>query len=98
MGRTKKLAHIIKKITIAALQSTHNGVIRFFISPDSGVSNFLMMEILIPETTQSSSQPSYKVVLTDEFHIQEGYMLRASTQLSESFAITVEGTDWGYPL
>lgn len=89
---------IVKSITIAALQSTHNGMVRLFLSPDGGSNYYLMMEILVPQTIQSSFQPSFKSLLKEDFYLQTGYIIGVSTQLSESFAITIEGADWEYSI
>ena len=86
---------VVKAITIKALQDTNEGMVRLFIS-DDGSKWSLMKEIYIPQTSQSSFDPSYKQVITDEYNLAPGYFLGASTQLSQSFGITVEGTDWVY--
>jgi hypothetical protein len=89
---------LIKNITIKALQSTHEGVIRLFVSPTGDANSWkLMQEVWIPQTTQSAYEPSYKQVLTPNFTLEAGYFMGASTQNAESFAITVEGEDWVYP-
>ncbi len=89
---------IIKSITISALQSTSiNGMIRFYIGPDT--SHYaLLMEVVIPETIQSGFTPSFKVLLKDNFHLQNGYVIGATTQNADSFAITIEAEDWEYPI
>lgn len=88
----------IKTITIKALQSTSdNGMIRLFISPD-GATYSLLKEITIPQSTQSSFEPSFKVVLEEDLSLQQGYSLGAATQLAQSFALTVEGLSWSYPI
>lgn len=89
---------LIKSITIAALQSTHRGMVRFFVSPNNGVTYFLMMEVIVPQTNQSAFEPSFKVLLNEDFYLQAGYIIAASTEKSESFAITIEGNDWSYPI
>jgi hypothetical protein len=88
----------IRSITISALQSTHENIIRLFISPSGTPDYTLWMEIYVPETTQSGFQPSYKQVLREDFTLEAEYIIGASTQLPESFAITIEGTSWSYPI
>jgi hypothetical protein len=88
----------IKSITVAALQSTHKGMVRFFLSLDAGVTFFLWMEMVIPETIQSGFTPSFKQLLEEDYHIAAGTIIGATTQNSESFAITIEGLDWAYPI
>ena len=87
---------LIKAITIKALQSTHEGAVRIFVSPD-GTAWTLMQEAWIPQTTQSGFDPSFKAVLNENLHIPSGYQLGVTTQISQSFAVTVEGDSWIYP-
>ncbi|MBX2907621.1 MAG: hypothetical protein KF744_16370 [Taibaiella sp.] len=89
---------LVKNITIKALGSTSiNGAIRIFISPD-GLLWTLMREVMIPQTTQSAFEPSYKQVVAMNFHLEPDYVLGASTQNGEPFAISVEGEEWSYPV
>ena len=88
---------MVKAITIKALQSTNEGMLRIFISPN-GTTYSLMKEINIPQTVQSGFEPSYKLVLTDNYILPPNYTLGVSTQLTQKFAVTVEGTDWDYPI
>ena len=85
---------VIKSITVKALQNTNLGMIRFFIT--DGITKFLMKEINVPETVQSGFDPSFKVVLDDCFTMKAGYAILASTQIGQSFAITIEGHSWVY--
>lgn len=87
---------LIKAITLKALQSTNQGMVRLFISPN-GSTWSLMKEIVIPQTNQSGFNPSFKCVLEEDFYLQSGCYIGASTQITQSFAITVEGTDFNYP-
>ena len=86
----------ITRVTIKALQSTYEGVVRLFISPD-GRAWSLMQEVWIPQTTQSAFEPSFKHVVDMNFKLEAGYSIGASTQNAESFALTVEALDWTYP-
>jgi len=86
----------IKSITIKAMQSTNEGIVRLFIYNGSAYS--LMKEIYIPQTTQSGFEPSFKVVLDQDFCLKPGYSIGASTQLSQSFALTVEAVSWIYAI
>jgi len=86
----------IKSVTIKALQSTNEGMIRFFIGPNTS-SLSLMKEIYIPETTQSGFEPSFKQVVDLDFNLQDTFVFAVSTQLAQSFAITAETIAWTYP-
>ena len=89
-------ASVINAVTIKAMQNTHEGIIRLFISPD-GSTWSLMQEVLIPETTPSAYTPSYKQVLNMDFYLAGGFTIGAATQNAESFAITVAGQALVYP-
>lgn len=90
---------LVKDITIKALGSTSiNGMIRMFISPDAGSTWFLMREFLIPQTSQSAYEPSFKQVIGLGFCLAPDYLLGVSTQNGESFGITIEGEAWSYPI
>jgi hypothetical protein len=85
----------IKSITIKAMQSTNEGMVRLWVGPDDTHFN-CFQEIYIPQTTQSAFEPSFKQVVNLNLSIEEGYLIGASTQLSQSFAITVEAVSWTY--
>lgn len=89
---------LLKNLTIKALGSTSiNGAIRLFISPN-GQAWTLMREVLIPQTTQSAFEPSYKQIVPLNFHLQSNFVIGAATQNGEPFAISVEGESWSYPI
>ena len=88
---------IIRSIAIKALQSTHQGMVRLFISPD-GSTWSLMREVWIPQTMQSSYKPSFNRVEVMDFKLEAGYSIGASTQNAEGFAINIEALDWTYPV
>jgi len=87
---------IIKNVTIKALQNTNEGMIRFFVGPLPAFYS-LMKEIYVPDTTQSSFEPSFKQVVPLDFYLQDSFVFGVSTQLAQSFAITVETVSWTYP-
>lgn len=85
-------------IKIKALQNTHEGMVRLFISNDSGTTYYLYKEICIPETVPSAYTPSFEYTINDCFYLANGYIIAASTEKAEAFAITIEGDDWKYPI
>ena len=87
---------LIKAITIKALQSTHPGIVRIYIN--DGTDWFLMQEVSVPQTTQSAFEPSFKQVLNMNYNLQAGYIIGAATDIAQSFAITIEATNWTYPV
>jgi len=89
---------LIKAITIKAMQSTHEGAVRIFLSPSGTPAWTLLHEVYIPQTTQSGFDPSFKHVIPANFNLQEGYQIGVTTQIAESFSVTVEAEDWTYPI
>jgi len=88
----------IKSVTIKATGSTRlNGMVRLFLGANAN-SFKLMCEIPIPESEQSAYEPSFKHVLDLDYYLQAGYLLGASTQNDDAFAVTVEGEEWSYPI
>ncbi len=85
---------VVKSISISALQSTSEGMIRLFMK--TGGTYYLMNEIYVPQTLQSSSQPAFKIRLNQEYNLKTGFTLAASTQNSQSFAIDISGVAWKY--
>ena len=85
----------IKAITIKAQQSTHEGMVRLYVSPDGTTYN-LMREVHIPQTEQGAYVPSFKQVIEMNYNLQAEYYIAASTQNDEAFSITVEAEDWSY--
>ena len=88
---------VIKSISIDALQSTSEGMVRLFISPDSGTTYYLFNEIYIPQSTQASNIPSFKVNIPMNYNLMAGYMIGATTAISEKFGISIQAVKWTYP-
>lgn len=86
----------IKAITIKALQSTNVGMIRLFLIHNSAKKLFL--EIPVPQSAQSGFEPSFKFVINENYYLSAGDSIGASTQIAQSFAITLEGVNWSYPI
>ena len=87
---------VIKSMTIKALQSTNPGMIRFFIN--DGTTKSLFKEVMIPETTQSGFEPSFKTTINENLYLKTGYSIGVATQIAQNFAIVIEGNDWIYPI
>ena len=87
---------IIKSISINALQSTSPGVVRLFVSPD-GTHYYLMNEIYIPQHEQSAFLPAFNITISQNYHLQAGYIIGASTENAESFGVSIQGVKWSYP-
>ncbi|MBS1780029.1 MAG: hypothetical protein JST70_11930 [Bacteroidetes bacterium] len=80
---------VIEAINIKSTGNTSEGMIRLFI--DNGTTKFLITEMQIPATTQSSVQPAFRSMATLQIYLQPGYSLVASTQVSDTFNILVKG-------
>ena len=87
----------VKTVTIKALQSTsNNGMIRIFLYDTT--TYFLLTEVMVPQTNQSGFEPSFKAVVDINMNINTGWGLGATTQLGQSFALTVEALDYTYAI
>ncbi len=87
----------IKRITIKAQQSTQEDTIRLFIGPDN-LHYTLLMEIPVPQTTQSAFGPSFKYIVDLDLCLAPGYVLGAATDIGQTYSLTVDSADWTYPI
>lgn len=89
---------LIRSITISALASTHQGMVRLFVSPAGPPTYSLLSEVFVPESQQSSFEPSFKVKLYPNYNLEQNFVIGASTNNGDPFAITIEGQQWSYPI
>jgi hypothetical protein len=90
---------MIKSIVIKGTGSTTlNGMVRLYVQ-DTGSTTKLLTEIPIPIITQTAAVRSFfhQIDFPGGFNLQAGYKIIASTEKSNTFAITVEGDNWKYP-
>lgn len=87
---------LINEITIKALGNTTRGMVRFFIG-DSETFTRIIDEVDIPARVQYSTQDTFTICLETNWCLKAGYVLGASTEKAESFAVTVQGLDYSYP-
>lgn len=89
----------VNSIIIKAQQSTEVGMIRFFIS-DSDGPKYLFHEVCVPAVEASANSTSFgaQVFTQGSLAIQNGYKIHASTENEENFSVTVQGSNWSYPL
>lgn len=87
----------LESIFVKGKGNTTEGMIRLFISNDGGVTYFLFTEIRIPANTQTAIVPS-TINFTQYYSLilQTGFILAASTQKTELFAVAMNSTDWRY--
>jgi hypothetical protein len=84
----------INRVTIHATGTTTAGVIRFYISLDSGTTNRLICERLVTAITPSTSVAAFRTEVGELVGLilpgGGAAMLRASTNNAETFNIMVE--------
>ena len=90
---------LIKSITIKALQNVTPGMVRLFLE-DLSSNKYLFYEVVIPPANYSGTFKSFifNVPSFSWLRIQDGYKIYASTENSETFAVTANGVDWDYPV
>lgn len=82
---------IVNSITIKAITSTDQGMIRLFI--DNG-SVRLFKEIPVPATTPTEIVQSLEINVVGNFNLASGNILKVSTDKADTFAVTASGLDW----
>lgn len=99
----------IKTILIKATGSTGttgDGMVRLFIQDASGSNTKLFIEIPVTMVTQTATNRSFVHQIDfgggidsqeGGFNLAPGYKIIASTELANSFAVTVDGLNWNYP-
>jgi hypothetical protein len=84
----------INRVIVHATGTTTAGVIRFFVSLDSGTTNRLILERLVPAITPSTSTVAFRSEIGELVGMilpgGGAAMIRASTNNAETFNITVE--------
>lgn len=84
----------INRVIVQATGTTTAGVIRFYLSLDSGTTNRLIVEKLVPAITPSTSVAAFRMEVAElvGFVLPGGNtnLLRASTNNAETFNVIVE--------
>jgi hypothetical protein len=86
---------LIKSVMVKAITNTGEGMVRLFVDDGSGNIR-LLKEIPVPAITKSSINPAFEVKLEMNFTLKSGCILKASTELSNTFNVIAEGLDWAY--
>lgn len=86
----------IGSITIKSPQSVSPGMIRLFI--DDLTTKYCFHEVVVNTDTKSATDKAFEhtIVFDNDFELQAGYKIHASTQVGESYHVMVEGNDWNY--
>lgn len=87
----------IETITIKATVTNTPGMVRIFIY--DGKTYWLFTEVIVPSVTPDATDQTFEhnIIFDDNFDLQAGYFITASTQNAENFNVLVEGKDWNYP-
>lgn len=85
---------LIKSVSVIPTGSNSQGIVRLFIY--DGTNNRLFKEIEMAAVTDSDKNRRYEVHLDLDFSLKSGYVLKASTELADAFAVIAEGLDWAY--
>lgn len=87
----------IRTITIQTTVNVTSGMIRLFVQ-DGSSNKKLLMEVPVKTLTKSAIDESYErtIVFDNDFDLQAGYSILASTEVGENFRVTVEGRDYKY--
>jgi hypothetical protein len=90
---------LVKNVYIKATDtgnySTAQGMIRLFVY-DGTANTRLLMEIDVPNASQSSTDTSWETCIPLNYHLKSGYILKASTQNGDGFNVIAEGLDFAY--
>lgn len=81
----------INNVNIKSIDTISQGMVRLFI--DNGSTKFLLTEVLIPQTTQSSVEPALRTSVYLGLYLEAGYSIYASTEVSDTFNISIDGID-----
>lgn len=83
----------IDEVNVVATATTTAGVVRLWIF--NGTTYFLLQEIMVSAITPSTTQPVFSSTLTyNNLMLPSGHSLRATTNNSETFAVTAFGGDF----
>ena len=83
----------IDEVNITATGTSTSNVVRLWIY--TGTTYYLFEEVIVTATTPSVTQAVFSTTLTyNNFMLPSGYSLRATTNNSEGYALTVFGGDF----
>lgn len=86
----------IDNIRLKAAGTIAVSIVRFFIS--DGTTTLLFKEVQVPGWEQVGTQSTYEYLIDmREFKLQAGFSILATTDITQSFAITIDACDWKYP-
>lgn len=91
------LGSSIRTITIKSTVNVTSGMVRLFVQ-DGSSNKKLLMEIPANTLTKSALDSSYErtIEFENDYDLQAGYSILASTEVAETFKVIVEGRDYKY--
>lgn len=86
----------VDSITIKSSVNVSPGMIRLYL--DNNTTKFCFKEIVVNTFTKSATDQAFEhtIVFDNDFDLQAGYKIHASTQAAETFHVMVNGNDWNY--
>lgn len=87
----------IRTITVQSTVNVTSGMVRLFVQ-DGSSNKKMLMEIPVNTLTKSSLISAYErtIVFDNDFDLQAGYSILASTEIAETFKVIIEGRDYNY--
>lgn len=87
----------ICSITIQAIVSTTDGMVRLYLY--DGTNTKLFMEIPVIATTKSSVAKAFnrRIVFDNGFALKNGWSIKASTEKGEAIKVIADALNWTYP-
>jgi len=85
---------VIKTITVKAVASNDQGMVRFFIQKIGDGGAFLWREVPVPANVQSATVTAYQTTLRTSYILEPGYSLVVTTQNAENWNFIAEGVNW----
>lgn len=82
---------LIGSVNIKAIEDTNQDMVRLFVY--NGTTSFLVEEIPIAGTVQTSLQPAYRTLTYLDLFLNPSYQLRASTAVGQIYNIVADGMD-----
>jgi len=86
---------LIKSVFIKAITDVTEGMVRLFIDDNNGT-KLLIREIDVPAITKASINKAFEAHVELDYFLKAGYMLKASTQVANTFNVIAEGLDVTY--
>ncbi len=85
---------LIKTVRVKAQGNTTHGMVRLYAY--DGTNTKLIYELEVPAVTKSGTYPAFEAAIPLNFVLKSGGILKASTQVAETFNVIAEGLDFAY--